>query len=241
MTDGVESEKSNASKLLERLDKWKQTPHGVTVLDHRDEGNGWWEVHVETMGWLDELTVQMGHLEADGRPVGYLKPGLEAARRAVLSTSYPMVGKDGVRPHLSDSDLGIFAGSVLLVDASGVPLEVAGALTQLLPFVDEARTLIESAELDGEARDYLLELVNRLSQALHGVGVRGESDVRRWSSELMGALAIYASSGDEKQEERFRSFVSGFGSIVRTFLMHDVPAAISSGAADAAIQAITGG
>lgn len=234
-------EPSNASKLYERLEKWQTTPHGVTVLDHRDEGKGWWQAHVETMGWLDDLAHMLEHVEANQRQIERLKPGLEAARRAVLSTDHQMNGANNHRQHLTDAELSILSGAVLLVDTTGVPLDVAGALTELLPFIDEARTLIESADLDGEARSYLLELVNRLSQALHGVGVRGESDVRRWASELIGALAIYATGGDIEQRNKFRDFMDRFGPKVKSFLVHEVPAAIASGAADAAIQAITGG
>ncbi|WOP17398.1 hypothetical protein [Raineyella sp. LH-20] len=240
MTDGVEveSEKSNASKLFERLARWRQTPAGVTVVNHRDEeGVGWWQAHVEAMTWLDEVQRQLEVLKVQGRPVEYLDPGLEAARRAILCTDWVMRETPSApREHLTASDLGMLAGAVGMVDVAGVPIEDAAALQSLLPYVDEARALISGLDLDADARDYLLELVNRLDQALRGVGVHGEPDVRRWAAELIGALGIYASSGDEAQDDRTRGFIVRFGSTVKAFLLHEIPRAILASAMDGVVQ-----
>lgn len=237
MSDGVEPEKSNASKLLDRLEKWKQTPKGVTVIAHRDEGDGWWQIHIETMGWLDELARHMERLGKAGRPVTYMEAGLDSARRAILCTDWTMRdAPQGPREHLSASDLAVVAGAVMIVDATGVALADAAALTQLLPFVDEARELVNGiTDLDAEVRDYLLELVNRLDQAIHGAGVRGESDVRRWVSELIGALAIYAHNGDEEQNGRVKSFMDRFVPAVKVFLFRDLPLALTTGIVQEAI------
>lgn len=239
-----EPEPSNARKLIDRLEEWKTTPQGESVLGHRDEGAGWWRAHVETIEWLDELSLRLDQLEQQGRPVAYMRPGVEAARKAVLCTNYPMEGnKDGARPHMSDGDLREIASAAMFVDATGITtLDDAEALLELVPFIEQARRLVESIDVDdGTVRDYLRLLVNEFSRAVYSVGLRGEAEVRRWASELIVALSIYANSGDEEQKNRVSVFLRGFGPKVMRLFARVAPEALAAGVAEKAIEAVIGG
>lgn len=194
--------------LCARLADWAVTPEGVTIHDHRvQDGADFWEVTLETMGW-----VQMLESRAVSGPILTADKDLlfNRVKDAILLTSLK-VHDYGPQTHLEKIELFALSGFVGSAK-NGLPFNVdefQERLDELRGTVEDVRALVEGADFLGvDVRKYLLHLVEQLVQAIDNVARVGVEAVSVAISQLFFGMCGAVDCCPEDEREGFRELLN---------------------------------
>jgi hypothetical protein len=235
-----------ATLLANILSRWDVPPNqgaGGVRGDVKAMSKEFWEEHARAAALLREVEREICALESAGTDVSDLRRALPHWYRAVFAVTTPWSttnnGHRSVMPEAHFVALRML-GRMLEYGEVTSPLEAA-EVTQIGEALAEARQLVEqSVDLKKTMRGYLLTLIDEAERCLVDIEIYGESQVRKVTFEVGGAIMSYATAaaeaGDKEKADRWAAIA------LRLVSRHSATTTLAIGAsvaADAITRAIT--